>query len=93
MAYPAARLNDAGWDVFVPRLSGHGTDGDDFAGTGTAVWRRQVRDEWLNLCSLYDEVAVLGHSMGGLLALDLCTDYPVERLAVLAPAIATRMKG
>lgn len=93
MAYPASRLAEAGWDVRVPRLSGHGTDGRDFMGTGPDIWRRQVADEWMNLTACYDTVFVLGHSMGGLLALDLARYYPVKKVAVMAPAIGIRYKG
>lgn len=93
MAYPARRLSESGWDVRVPRLSGHGTCGDDFRNSSVRGWRRQIADEWLNLSSIYDEVCVLGHSMGGLLSLDLASRYPVSRLAVMAPAIGIRKPG
>lgn len=93
MAYPADRLSEAGWDVRVPRLHGHGTDGADFSGTAMNMITRQVRDEWLDLSAAYDEVFVLGHSMGGLLTLSLAGRYPVQRAAVMAPAIGLRVRG
>ena len=93
MAYPAQRLVEAGWDVCVPRLTGHGTCGDDFASTGVDDWRRQVADEWMNMNGRYDHVCVLGHSMGGLLALDLARRYPVPSVALMAPAIGIRRPG
>lgn len=93
MAYPARMLRDSGWDVRVPRLTGHGTCGEDFSQSGVEDWRRQVADEWLNLSSHYDEVCVLGHSMGGLLSLDLASRFPVSRTAVMAPVIGIRKPG
>ncbi|RKX88823.1 MAG: hypothetical protein DRP70_05630 [Spirochaetes bacterium] len=93
MAYPALRLRDSGWDVRVPRLSGHGTCGADFSKTGVSDWRRQISDEWKNLVSRYEEVCVLGHSMGGLLALDLAIEYPVGKIALMAPLLGIRKPG
>jgi len=93
MAYPATRLKEAGWDVRVLRLSGHGTCGKDFSTSGVKDWRRQVADEWKNLSSQYDQVYILGHSMGGLLALDLAVRYPVVRIALMAPLIGIRKPG
>jgi len=57
------------------------------------MWRRQVADEWFNLNTIYDEVMLLGHSMGALLCLDLAVRHPVRSLVVLAPAIGVRVKG
>ncbi|MCK5736615.1 MAG: alpha/beta fold hydrolase, partial [Spirochaetaceae bacterium] len=93
MAYPAKRLLDAGWDVKVPRLSGHGTCGDDFRKNTVADWRKQISEEWKNLDARYDEVCVLGHSMGGLMALDLAIGYPVGKIAIMAPLLGIRKPG
>jgi len=93
MSYPASRLKEAGFDVRVIRLSGHGTCGKDFSNSGVEDWRRQACDEWKNLSSQYDQVFILGHSMGGLLALDLAVRYPVERIALMAPLIGIRKPG
>ncbi len=93
MAYPASRLAESKWDVLVPRLTGHGTDGRDFAPIGPAEWMRQLDDEWLNLNAEYDEVCVLGHSLGGLLALSLARKHDISKVAVMAPAIGIRTKG
>ncbi len=91
MAYPVQKLAEAGWDVRAPRLSGHGTEGADFAGIRMSDLTRQVKDEWLDMKAVYDEVHVLGHSMGGLLALNLAREFQVDRLAVMAPAIGIRV--
>jgi len=93
MAYPAQRLRDDGWDVKVLRISGHGTCGADFRKTGVSHWRRQISDEWKNLESLYDEVCILGHSMGGLLALDLAISHTVGKVALMAPLLGIRKPG
>jgi carboxylesterase len=93
MAYPAGRLREAGWDVRVPRLRGHGTCGEDFRRSGVADWRRQVIREWEEMASRYSELCVLGHSMGGLLALDLAVKRPVDRVALMAPLLGVRRPG
>ena len=93
MAYPASRFAEAGWDVSVPRLSGHGTDAEDFMRAEFDDWRRQLSDEWLNLSSRYDAVRVLGHSMGGLLTLDLALRHPIKSAVLMAPAIGIRFPG
>jgi len=93
LAFIGKELAEADWDVRIPRLTGHGTSGSDFASANMAMWRRQVADEWFNLNTIYDEVMVLGHSMGALLSLDLAVKYPVRSLVVLAPAIGVRVKG
>ncbi len=92
MAYPVSRLAENGWDIRTPRLIGHGTCGSDFSAARVDDWTRQLKDIWLDLKSRYEVVAVLGHSLGGLLALYLAEEYPVDILALLAPAIGVRSK-
>ena len=93
MAYPAQRLFEAGWDVHAPRLSGHGTSGDDFRQSSISQWRRQVFDAYLELKERYKWVGLLGHSMGGLLVLDLATWQKTDALVVMAPALGVKYPG
>ena len=87
LAYPAIRFVQEGWDVFIPRLSGHGTCGNDMKHSSIKHMRRQVADEFINLQASYKHVCVLGHSMGGLLALDLALYHKMESLTLMAPCI------
>ena len=61
---PAVDLYDAGFDVFVPRLPGHGTCGNDFIRSCGDDWIGVIRNGINDLKNRYDKVNLLGHSMG-----------------------------
>jgi len=92
MQYLAERLNEAGFTVAVPRLPGHGTTGKDFMLTDRRDWMRRAVDSYLELQSKYEKVYVVGLSMGGLLTLLLAAQFPVERIALAAPALLINNK-
>lgn len=92
MQYLADRLNQAGFTVSLPRLPGHGTNGDDFQLTGRRDWLRRCIDSYIELRSRYETVYVTGLSMGGLLTLSLASLFPVPRIALAAPAITNTNK-
>src|SRR5262245_35255806 len=71
----------------VPVLAGHGTQPEDMAGTGWKLWQEDVRQAFDALRKESGPVAVVGLSLGGLLALDLAEQRPEEipALVVLAP--------
>ena len=50
-------------------------------------WVRQLTELYDVLSAQYENVSVLGHSMGGALALYLAQARPLKRLILLAPAI------
>ncbi len=87
MVYLGERLNSRGWTVSIPRLPGHGSAGVDLLNSGRRDWLRRVIDAYLDLKSEYSRVYVCGLSMGGALALMLASHFPVERLALAAPAL------
>ncbi len=89
MLYLAKRLHAAGFTVALPRLPGHGSNRADFLRTGARDWLREVIDEYLELRSRCERVYVTGLSMGGVLALILGARFPVERIALAAPALST----
>ena len=81
------RLCSEGFTVSIPRLPGHGTRGDDFLQTGWRDWLRAAVDAWADMKARCDTVHVVGHSMGGILAVLLASRFPVDRLALIAPAL------
>ncbi|HPE90140.1 MAG: alpha/beta fold hydrolase [Spirochaetaceae bacterium] len=87
LGYVAEALFRAGHTVYAPRLPGHGTDRADFMATGARDWIRRARDAYLELASEYGRVRVVGHSMGGAIAVILAADYAPDRVALLAPAV------
>lgn len=78
------RLAAEGFAVDVPLLPGHGTSVRDLARTSYADWRRCVEHAVVTLAEGRDHVLVVGHSMGGTIALDLAATSPVP----LAGAVA-----
>ena len=65
------RLAAAGYSVEVPRLPGHGTSPRDLSRTRYSDWRMTVSSAVRSLARGCDAVVVVGHSMGGSIALDL----------------------
>lgn len=89
-AYLAQRFNEAGFTVSAPRLSGHGTNGQDFVSTGDRDWLRSAIDAYLELAGRCERVCVAGHSMGGVIASILAGMFKPAKLVLMAPAHQTR---
>ena len=89
MAALAARLHARGWTVRVPRLPGHGVGLAEMAAASRAVaWRTAVREEYDALRRTHADVAVVGQSMGGALAVLLAAERPeIPALVLLAPYV------
>jgi len=81
------RLGEGGFAVSIPRLPGHGTNGEDFLQTGWRDWLRAAVDAFSDLRARCETVHLVGYSMGGLLAVLLASRFPVGRLVLLAPAL------
>lgn len=58
-------------------LPGHEADIREFRRNGRRQWRTHVRQTVGQICRRYDRVLLIGHSMGGLLALDAAEVCPV----------------
>ena len=84
---PAVDLYDAGFDVFVPRLPGHGTCGNDFIRSCGDDWIGVIRNGINDLKNRYDKVNLLGHSMGTAIAAILgCSDSAVGKIIYVSPS-------
>lgn len=88
------RLSAAGFSVLAPLLAGHGGTPEDLAGSTAFDWRRSAE---LALLSLVEQmggrgVAVLGVSLGGMLAVDLAAHFPVRALIAVNPALRPRQR-
>lgn len=86
-------LARAGYKVGVPTLAGHGADVAALEATGWPDWLRSAEDAFDALAAdSGGRVAVLGFSMGGLLALQLARSRAsqVAALAVLATPLSLR---
>ena len=80
-------LREKGFLVESPLLAGHGTNACDLEKTTWHEWYESVRVPMRKLQREADSVCVVGHSLGGLLALKLAAEFPVAKLALLAPPI------
>jgi len=80
-------LHNEGYTVLAPRLSGHGTTVEDMSNTKWPHWYSSVEDAYHILRAMCNNIAVIGLSMGGLLALKLAAEYQVERIVSLSTPI------
>ena len=84
---PARDLYEKGFDIYVPRLPGCGTSGSDFARSRRSDWIRTAVNALNDLTGRYEEVSVLGHSMGAAVAVMATSAVPVKKLVLAAPAV------
>jgi carboxylesterase len=80
-------LEEKGFLVEAPLLAGHGTSVSDLRRTTWRDWYESVLPAFRDLKKKTDSVCVAGLSLGGLLALKLAEEFPVQRLALLATPI------
>ena len=84
MRYLGEALAHAGFTVHGLRLPGHGTRVEDLDQTKWSDWANAVEDAYDELRMLCSQVAVVGQSLGGLLALHLASRRNVAAVATLA---------
>ncbi|KTD03200.1 carboxylesterase [Legionella geestiana] len=77
--------------LMAPLLPGHGESISAFADSDAAAWIAASEASVESLLETYDEVHVLGLSLGGLLAVHLGQRYPLHHLWLLAPALAINL--
>lgn len=77
-------LRQAGFTVAQPTLPGHGTRPEDLRGVRWQDWLQTAREAYL---ALPEPRAVVGLSMGGLLAGWLAAEHKTAALVALAPAL------
>jgi carboxylesterase len=73
MRFLGRELGGAGFHVTGLRLPGHGTNLEDLDRTAWTDWANAVEDAFDTLQMLCERVAVVGQSLGGLLALHLAS--------------------
>ena len=88
---PAEDLYEAGFDVYVPRLPGHGTSGGDLIRSRSSDWTGAARAALADLKTRYKKVNILGHSMGtAIAALIGCGDSGAGKLVYASPSFENR---
>lgn len=94
MRFLAEGLHAAGFTVRVPLLPGHGTAVRDMKRSTFRDWHAAMRLEYTHLKSECACVCAAGHSMGGVLALLLAEEYPLDAVITLAaPMHLTGLRG
>ena len=88
---PAVDLYNAGFDVFVPRLPGHGTCGADFIKSHDRDWIGLAENALADLKTRYETIHLLGHSMGtAIVALIGCNDPGVGKIIYASPSFENK---
>ncbi len=85
--YIAPFLERAGLPFEIPALRGHGTVWTDLRGVKWENWLEDAQTAYASLEARCQNVAVVGHSMGGLVAAQLAAQKPVSSLVLVAPAL------
>ena len=77
-------LKDCGADMYFYVLPGHETSLEDFKKTNADSWQSGVNSKLRELSAGYDRVLLVGHSMGGLLAVRAAIAVPEKVIGVAA---------
>ncbi|TXT42127.1 MAG: carboxylesterase [Spirochaetes bacterium] len=88
----AEGLAAAGYAVFAPRFSGHGTCRSDLMLAKAEDWVQRAFDAYLDAKAEYSQVHVLGHSMGALLAGAVAIRFDAPCAIFLAPAFELKVR-
>lgn len=75
-------------------LDGHGGKLKDFAQTSMKKWENQVEETLKYLCNKYQNIYIIGHSMGTLFAINSAISYPerIKKLFLLSVPIKVAVK-
>lgn len=84
---PGIDLFEQGCDVFCPRYPGHGSSANDFLASKAEDWIGTAYDAYAYLAQRYEQVSVVGHSMGGAIATIIADAFDADTLVLIAPAL------
>ncbi|EOD01232.1 alpha/beta hydrolase [Caldisalinibacter kiritimatiensis] len=85
-------LYECGCTVYGIKLKGHGTTVEDLENCTYKDWIDSAVDGYYYLKEKCEQVYVIGHSMGALLAMYIAENYPVDKLGLLSPPLVTKSK-
>jgi carboxylesterase len=72
-------------------LPGHGAGGKDFIKSGPLDWQAHVLNDIDYHFQNNEEIFLIGHSLGGLLALQAATQFNIAGIVLINTAMRTRM--
>lgn len=76
-------LREKNMAVSLPTLPGHGTSPDDLRRHGPDSWMAALRASYAALENEYQQISIVGLSVGGSLALKLASEVPSASLVVI----------
>lgn len=79
------------WSVYNILLDGHGKGVKDFARTSMDKWKSQVDGVMAKLYEKYDNIYIIGHSMGTLLSLYISHKYADKIRAMILLAVPLKV--
>jgi carboxylesterase len=87
--YPALKKNEIMY--YAPVLTGFGLeDAAELRSVKAEQWLRDVEKGYRLLAGMADEISIVAHSMGSMLALYLSSRYPVKHLVMTAPYLQAK---
>jgi len=87
----AKALGDQGFTVMGVLLPGHGGSARDFSKTKSTEWRQEVHRAFLYLKQRYEHVWLIGHSMGGLLAIIEAVGYDADGVVIISTPMRLKL--
>jgi len=78
-------LSNAGCTAHGILLPGFGPQIAELGNYSGADWVAAARQEWQHIQQEHEETILIGHSMGGAIALHLAAEQPPDKLILLAP--------
>lgn len=91
------RIRTAGYDLYAPLLSGHGTCPADMRDVTAEQWQQDCRQALEPLLERYEKLHLIGSSMGGALCTYLAASYgetgKIGKMLLMAPGYRLRNKG
>ncbi|RMG22052.1 MAG: alpha/beta fold hydrolase [Methanobacteriota archaeon] len=83
---------EKGYVVLGVRLEGHGTSVSHLASTNAVDWYLSAREKYFELQAECEEVSIVAHSLGTLLAIILASLYPIKSMILLSSPIYVRAR-
>lgn len=93
LGYLKNQCEKAGFITESPLLAGHGEPWDHLAEAGWRDWLLSAEEGFHRLRQKADTITIAGHSMGGMLALELALKYPKEIKKVVCLATPFYVDG
>jgi carboxylesterase len=81
-----------GYITYGARIEGHGTSPAHFASTTCVDWYMSIRNKYIEMQKEVEDILIVAHSMGTLLAIILASLYPIHSLVLLSSPIKVRSK-